>query len=81
MNKIKISKLQKEILLLLREGNIMTIDQQNMAWIGNRPIQPQTRYFLTDNSLITRLDKIKSVKIKGNGFVISKRGLDLLESD
>ncbi len=46
--------------------------------LGERPIQPQTRYFLTDNRLIMRLDKSKSVETKGNGFIISEKGRLLL---
>jgi len=55
-----------------------TIDRQNMPWLADRMLQPVTRYFLTDQGLITRLDKSRPVEAKGNGFVISEKGLSVL---
>jgi len=78
MQNIKLTKLQREILELLRDGPMITIDRYNMAFLGDRPIQPQTRYFLTDKRLVTRKDKAKNVETKGNGYVISPKGLAAL---
>lgn len=75
----KLTDIQREILEALRDGAVITVDRHNMAWLGDRPVQPQTRYFLTDNRLITRLDKKRSVESKGNGFVISEKGLAVLD--
>ena len=76
---MQLTKLQKEILEKLRNGNIITIDHANMAYLGQNVIQPQTRYFFTNNRLITRLDKTKAIEAKGNGYVISPKGLEILE--
>jgi len=75
----KLTNFQIGILEALRDGEMITIDRQNMPYLGSRLIQPQTRYFLTENKLITRLDKSKSIETKGNGFTISKKGLLWLE--
>ena len=51
-----------------------------MPWLGDRCLSPQTRYFLTDNRLVERRNKTKSVESEGNGLVLSAKGLALLES-
>ena len=71
---LKLTRLQREILQTLSNGGMITIDAMNLASLSGRPIQPQTRYFLTENRLVTRLDKSKSAEAKGNGFVISEKG-------
>ena len=70
----KLTKAQREILQLLEEGQVMTIDQYNMASIGKRGVGPQTRYFLTNNKYVTKIDKTKSVETKGNGYIITEEG-------
>lgn len=75
----KLTQVQREVLEFLRDGAMITIDRNNMPWLGDRMLQPVTRYFLTDNRLITRLDKSRPVDAKGNGFVISEKGLSMLE--
>jgi len=79
MPDIKLTKLQREILESLRDGEMITIDRSNMAFLGDRPIQPQTRYFLTDKRLVRRKDKTRNVDTKENGFVISPKGIAILE--
>jgi len=74
----KLTQVQTEILESLRDGATITVDRQNMPWLGDRMLQPATRYFLTDNGLITRLDKSRAVEATGNGFVISEKGLFVL---
>lgn len=76
--KRKMTKIQREVLQLLNDGQIMVIDRLNMTSIGNRDIAPQTRYFLTDNKYITRKYKTKSVEKKGNGYIITKKGREAL---
>ncbi|OGU38442.1 MAG: hypothetical protein A3K31_11585 [Ignavibacteria bacterium RIFOXYA12_FULL_35_25] len=71
---IRLTKIQQEVLELLFDGTIMTIDRMNLASIGNRNVAPNTRYFLTDNNLVTRKDKTKSINTKGNGYIISEKG-------
>ena len=77
---IKLTKVQIEVLRALRDGQLMTIDDMNMPWLGPKPLQPQTRYFLTENRLITRKDADRSIGAAGNGFTISKKGTEALAS-
>lgn len=74
----KLTQVQREILEFLRDGGIITIDRHNMPWLGDRMLQPTTRYFLTEEGLITRLDKSRPVEAKENGFVISEKGRSVL---
>jgi hypothetical protein len=76
----RLTKLQREILEALRDGGMITIDRANMPSLGDRDLSPQTRYFLTDKRLIERRDKSKAVETQGNGFILSAKGLALLES-
>jgi len=78
---IRLSKTQQEVLEILHHGSIMTIDRMNMASIGHRNVAPNTRYFLTNNKLIIRKDKTKSVTTKGNGYIISAKGLQALNDN
>lgn len=76
----RLTDYQREILEALRDGAIMTIDEQNSARLGDRFVASATRYFLTQHRLIERIDKNRRVESKGNGFVLSAKGLALLES-
>lgn len=76
--KIKLTKVQREILEFLKDGGMIFVDKQNIGWFGDRSIQPTTRDFLTRNRLITKYDKSKPVESKGNGFIISEKGLALI---
>lgn len=78
---IRLTKIQQEVLELLFNGSIMTIDRMNMASIKDKDVAPNTRYFLTENKLITRKDKTKSITTKGNGFIISEKGLQTLNKN
>ena len=78
---IRLSKIQQEVLEVLCHRNIMTIDRMNMASIIDRNVAPNTRYFLTNNKLITRKDKTKSITTKGNGYIISAKGLQVLNEN
>jgi len=73
-----LTPVQREVLEALRDGGMITIDRYNMPWLGDRMLQPISRYFLTDNDLVTRFDKSRPVEARGNGFVISEKGLALL---
>lgn len=76
---IRLTKVQRDVLEALRDGGIIRIDRSNMAWLGDRSLSSQTRYFLTDKRLVERRDKGRSVESEGNGFVLSPKGLALLE--
>jgi len=77
--RIKLTDIRRAVLIKLRNGSMITIDSSNMADLDGRPISPDTRYFLTQHRLIERFDNTKAVTTKGNGFVISGKGRDLLE--
>lgn len=77
---IRLTKVQREILEALRDGGTITIDRTNMPWLGDRSLSPQTRYFLTDKRLVERRDRTRSVETHGNGFVLSAKGLAVLQS-
>jgi len=74
----KLSELQKETLESLRHGEMITVDAHNFPWLGDRTLLPSIRYFLTDNDLVTRFDKSRPVGAKGNGLIISEKGLAVL---
>lgn len=76
---LKLTKIQAEILAELSQGEMIIIDSANMATMGERAIASQTRYFLTDNRLVTRKDKNKAVTTSKNGYVISSKGERLLQ--
>jgi len=76
---LKLTKIQAEILEALIQGEMISIDSMNMATMGERAIASQTRYFLTDNRLVTRKDKTKAVTTSGNGFVITPKGEKFLQ--
>jgi hypothetical protein len=77
----KLTKLQLDVLAALRDGQLIVVDKSNMPWLGDRALQPQTRYFLTKNRLITRRDPTTAVETNGNGFTISSKGLAWLEAN
>ena len=71
---MKLTKIQIEVLTLLEQGAVMVVDKMNLALIGVRSVQFQTRTFLTTHRLVTRIDKAKGAGVQGNGFVINQRG-------
>ncbi len=75
---IKLSDSKIEILETLQEGEILRIDKFNMPWLRDRCMSPHTRYFLTENKLITRKDKRKAITTKGNGLIISEKVINVL---
>lgn len=75
---IKLTKIRRQTLEMLLDGRMMEISSMNEARIGSEPVAQETRYFLTKNRLIERKDKTKSVTTKGNGFIISDKGLRVL---
>lgn len=74
----KLTQIQRETLDSLRDGGMITVDAHNFPWLGDRALLPSIRYFLTENGLVTRLDKSRQVGAKGNGLVISEKGLSVL---
>lgn len=76
---LKLTKFQAEILESLSQGKMLCINSMNLPTLDEKSVSPQTRYFLTDNRLVTRHDKTKAVTTSGNGYVITPKGKKLLE--
>jgi len=79
-NETTLTKVLLETLIKLGNGGMMEIDSMNLASINGKPVVPATRYFLTDKRFVERKDKSKAVITKGNGYIISAKGLKILES-
>ena len=77
---IKLTALQRDWLQVLDAGGMLVPDACNLLWIGDRVMADMTRRFLITNRLITRFDKARDIKTKGNGFVISAKGREVLAS-
>ena len=71
---IKLTKIQISLLQKLSTGSIINIDSRNMASVEGKPVAAQTRYFLTANRFIERIDKKRAVSSPNNGFIISEKG-------
>jgi hypothetical protein len=75
---IRFTKIQRDVLELLRDGGMISVDSTNMSRIGDREVSFQTRNFLTGKRLVRRRNPNNSVGV-ANGFVISENGLAALE--
>lgn len=71
---LKLTNIQKDVLSLLNDGNLLTLDSMNLASINDQSVASSTRYFLTKNRLVEKKDKTKSITKKGNGYIISQKG-------
>ena len=76
--KIQVSSVQREILELMRDGTIMTVQRDGFGWVNDRSIIPDSRFSLRERGLITRIDKTKADTTKGNGYILSDLGLKVL---
>lgn len=74
---LKLTDIQKKVLSFLCDGNIMIVDKMNLASIIDQNVASSTKYFLTKNKLIEKMDKTKSIYTKGNGYVISDKGKEV----
>jgi len=79
-NEITLTKVRREALVKLQNSEIMEIDSMNLASINGESVAPATRSFLTDKRLVERKDKSKAVTTKGNGYIISTKGIKTLVS-
>ncbi len=73
-NFIRLTPTQMNILQLLLNGGSIIIDRMNTASVCGKVVSPNTRYFLTKNKLVTRMNKTKPIYSKGNGYIISDKG-------
>ena len=65
---------QRGILQALADGGMLTLDKHNILSVGTFSLQPVTRQILMDADFLTRADKTRDIKTKGNGFVITDKG-------
>lgn len=78
-NNFKLTPTLVGVLEVLSEGELLYIDSYGIHKIGDRTFADRTRKTLTRQRLIERKDKTKRVETRGNGFIISKKGLKVLE--
>ena len=74
----KLSPKRREALEKLRDGGLMVADKYNLHYINDWQVVPQNYYWLAQNRLIRVLDPTRKSGVKGNGHVISEKGLALL---
>ena len=56
----------------------MIADSMNLHYINDWQVVPQNFYWLVQNRLVRVLDPTRKSGVKGNGHVISEKGLALL---
>lgn len=71
---IVLTPVQRQILQALADGGMLVQDKTNALTVGPLSLQPKTRTILMDASFLTRLDKTRDIKTKGNGYVITDKG-------
>jgi hypothetical protein len=74
-----ITKVRREVLESLAAGEMLVVDKTNSTWLGVRDVS-QTRYWLVEQKLVERKDKLRKVDALDNGLVISEKGRDLLKA-
>jgi len=75
---MKVTNLQHAVLVKLHKGSVITVDSLNRPFLDDQPLSPQTKYYLTSNRLVTRVDKTKLFS-SSNGYTISEEGLKVLK--
>ena len=71
---------QRQILQALADGGLLIQDKKNILSVGSIGLQPRTRTMLMDAGFLTRMDKTRDIKTKGNGYVITDKGRAALNS-
>lgn len=75
-----LSPKRREALERLRDGGIMVADKHFLHYIDGWEVASQNFYWIVQNRLIRVLDPTRKSEVKGNGHVISDKGLALLAS-
>jgi hypothetical protein len=75
---LRLTEVQRQVLQFLQDGSVMSVDRHNTAWCADRPIQLNTQQFLRTNKLIKKIDTSRPAHLKGNGYVITVKGLAIL---
>ena len=69
---------RREALEKLRAGGVFVSDLQFLHYIEGWEVTPQNFYWLVQQRLIRVLDPSRKSEAKGNGHVITEKGLALL---
>lgn len=75
-----LSPKRREALEKLRAAGVMVADRQFLHYIEGWEVTPQNFYWLVQQRLIRVLDPTRKSEAKGNGHVITEKGLALLAS-
>ena len=75
-----LSPKRREALQRLRAGGLLVADQYFLHYIDGWEVAPQNFYWLVQRRFIRVLDPTRKSEVKGNGHVISEKGLALLAS-
>jgi hypothetical protein len=75
---IKLTPIQRAVLQELATGAMLTVDVHNLLWLNGRVVQPNTRAVLMKHRLLRRFDMDHDIKAKGNGFVLSEKGRQVI---
>lgn len=73
-----LSPKRREALERLRAGGMLVADQYFLHYIDGWEVVSQNFYWLVNRRLIRVLDPSRKSNVKGNGHVISEKGLALL---
>lgn len=77
-DKPALSAKRREALERLRAGGLLVADQYFLHYIDGWEVVSQNFYWLVNRRLIRVLDPTRKSTVKGNGHVISEKGLALL---
>lgn len=77
----KLSPKRREALERLAGGALMTSTPENLHFIGEFEVVSQNFYWLVERRLIKVLDPTKKSGVKGNGHIISEKGISLLAAN
>jgi hypothetical protein len=77
-DKPALSAKRREALERLRAGGLLVADQYFLHYIDGWEVVSQNFYWLVNRRLIRVLDPSRKSDVKGNGHVISEKGLALL---
>jgi hypothetical protein len=73
-----LSPKRREALERLRDGGVLVAGEFNLHYIDGWQVVSQNYYWLVNHRLIRVLDPNKKSNVRGNGHVISERGLAFL---
>ena len=75
-----LSPKRREALERLRAGSLMVADRHFLHYINGWQVASQNFYWLVQHRLIRVLDPSRKSEVRGNGHIITDKGLALLAS-